>query len=234
ESLRAAGVRTVLVRANHPDTDAAPSYYAGWDEVFDARPAADDRSPLDTLIQSFPSVLDKLGDVPRFLLWVETDRLIPPWDVQQDVFEAYIADEEDEEEPGGDEDEDEDEEVAPPEPEPAEPVTPFADPPTGPFDRDDPAAWEWLRGTFAAVVTTLDAELGAVFDELRTRGLDQTAAWLATSDLGYPLGERRQRGAPPSGRYARRSGRCWCRGRSRRATRRGSRSCTRSRTTVGR
>src|SRR5688572_21065223 len=34
-ALRAAGVRTVLVRANHPDTDAAPPYYAGWDEVFD-------------------------------------------------------------------------------------------------------------------------------------------------------------------------------------------------------
>src|ERR671939_1453731 len=27
EQLRAAGVRSVLVRANHPDTDAAPSYY---------------------------------------------------------------------------------------------------------------------------------------------------------------------------------------------------------------
>lgn len=181
ESLRAAGVRTVIVRANHPDTDAAPPYYADWDEVFDARPAADDRSPLDSLIRSLPSVLDKLGDVPRFLLWVETDRLIPPWDVQQDVFEAYIGDEDDEEQ-----EEDADADV--------EPVPPFADPPTGPFDRDDLAAWDWLRGTFAAVVTTLDAELGAVFDELRTRGLDQTAAWLVTSDLGYPLGEHRQVG----------------------------------------
>jgi arylsulfatase A-like enzyme len=165
----------VLVRANHPDTDAAPPYYAGWDEVFDARPAADDRSPLDALVRSLPSVLDKLGGVPRFLLWVETDRLIPPWDVRQDVFEAYV----------GDEDEGEDED---------EPVTPFADPPTGPFDRSDLAAWEWLRGTFAAVVTTLDAELGTAFAELRSRGLDQTAAWLVTSDLGYPLGEHGQVG----------------------------------------
>jgi arylsulfatase A-like enzyme len=192
EQLRAAGVRTVLVRANHPDTDAAPSYYAGWDEVFDARPSADDRSPLDALIRSLPSVLDKLGAAPRFLLWVETDRLIPPWDVRQDVFEAYVEDVDDEEEEAGDEGDEEEEDR--PEPEPAEPVTPFADPPTGPFDRNDLAAWEWLRGTFAAVVTTLDAELGTILDELRARGLDQTAAWLVTSDLGYPLGEHGQVG----------------------------------------
>jgi arylsulfatase A-like enzyme len=193
EQLRTAGVPTVLVRANHPDTDAAPSFYAGWDEVFDARPSAGDRSPLDALIRSLPSVLDKLGDAPRFLLWVETDRLIPPWDVRQDVFEAYVGDvdQEDEGEAEDEGDEDEDDRL---EPEPAEPVTPFADPPTGPFDRDDLAAWEWLRGTFAAVVTTLDAELGAVLDELRSRGLDQTAAWLVTSDLGYPLGEHGQVG----------------------------------------
>src|SRR5438067_2137488 len=46
----------------------------------------------------------------------------------------------------------------------------------------------------AAVVTTLDAELGGVFEMLRGRGLDQTAAWLLTSDFGYPLGEHGQVG----------------------------------------
>src|SRR5437588_321984 len=46
-TLHAAGVRTVLVRANHPDTDASPPYYAAWGEVFDARPQPDDSSPLD-------------------------------------------------------------------------------------------------------------------------------------------------------------------------------------------
>src|SRR4051794_37510855 len=33
DELRAAGVRTVLVRANHADTDGPPPFYAGWDEV---------------------------------------------------------------------------------------------------------------------------------------------------------------------------------------------------------
>jgi arylsulfatase A-like enzyme len=214
-TLRATGVRTVLVRANHPDTDAAPPFYAGWDEVFDARPRAEDDSPLDALIRSLPSVLDRLGQVPRWLVWVETDRLVPPWDVRQDVFEAYIEDPGEEDEPVDEEDEDaeepdadepddreevgdngdeSDEEESAADDEPAGPVTPWADPPTGPFDRSDLAAWEWLHRTFAAVVTSLDAELGAVFEELRTRGLDQTAVWLVTSDLGYPLGEHGQVG----------------------------------------
>ena len=75
-----------------------------------------------------------------------------------------------------------------------EPVTPFADPPTGLFDRSDIDAWDWLHRTFAAVVTKLDAELGGLFDELRARGLDQSAAWVVTSDFGYPLGEHGQVG----------------------------------------
>ncbi|MDB5312871.1 MAG: hypothetical protein JWO38_7073 [Gemmataceae bacterium] len=212
-ALRTAGVRTTIVRANHPDTDAPAPFYAGWDEVFDARPRPDDNSPLDTLVRSFPSLLDRLGTVPRWLIWVETDRLLPPWDVLQDVFEAYVEDIDEEEgapeKENHDEDEDEvededEDEVEEDEPVDEEPVTeeadsdglvpPFADPPTGPFDKSDLAAWEWLHQTFAAVVTTLDAELGRLFDELRPRGLDQTAAWVVTSDLGYPLGEHGQVG----------------------------------------
>src|SRR5207248_419135 len=77
---------------------------------------------------------------------------------------------------------------------PEEPVTPWADPPTGPFDAADPAAWEWLHNSFAALVTTLDAELGAAFDQLRARGLDKSAAWVLTSDYGHPLGEHGQVG----------------------------------------
>jgi arylsulfatase A-like enzyme len=230
-ALRAANVRTVLVRANHPDTDAPDWYYAGWDEVFDARPREADDSPLDALRGALPALLDQLAAAPDFLLWIETDRLLPPWDVSQEVFEAYLGagDDEDDELPdsdaddegeGDDEDEpshpdaseDEDEEAAEDdsgeeEPEAApdgpvlstqysaeEPVTPWSDPPTGPLDTADPAAREWLHTTFAAVVTKLDAELGDVFDQLRARGLDRSAAWLVTSDFGYPLGEHGQVG----------------------------------------
>lgn len=208
-------IKTILVRANHPDTDAPPSYYAGWGEVFDARPQPDDDSPLAELFRSFPALLDRLADVPNFLLRVETDRLVPPWDVQQDVFEAYLDAGDEDEEPtdenepeatedeldeGEDEIEGEEfvEEVDEDDPEEtviaAEPVPPFADPPTGPFDRSDLDAWDYLHRTFAAVITKLDAELGTLFEELRARGLDQSAAWVVTSDFGLPLGEHGQVG----------------------------------------
>jgi arylsulfatase A-like enzyme len=217
---------TILIRANHPDTDAPDWFYAGWGEVFDARPRAEDASPLDELLRTFPALLDRLTAVPDFLLWIETDRLIPPWDVQQDVFEAYLEDEVDEEpvpdeadsRPDADEadegepeheetefveeveefeqlDEPEESDSAPAAELPLdEPVPPFADPPTGPFDRSDLDAWDYLHRTFAAVITKLDAELGALFEQLRSRGLDQSAAWLITSDFGHPLGEHGQIG----------------------------------------
>jgi hypothetical protein len=216
---------SILIRANHPDTDAPDWYYAGWGEVFDARPRADDPSPLDELLRSFPSLLDRFATLPDFLIWIETDRLIPPWSVQQDVFEAYLSDrEEDEEKPsltGGestaadsaefdlptevdlgegedehpaevDDTDDETQSEAPVTPE--EPVPPFDDPPTGPFDRRDLDAWDWLHSTFAAVITKFDAELGVIFEQLRSRGLDRSAAWIFTSDYGHPLGEHGQIG----------------------------------------
>jgi len=178
EALAAAGVRTVLVRANHPDTDAPPPFYAGWAEVFDARPDADDASPLDACLRELPVLLDRLPADGRWLLWVETDRCVPPWDVPQEVFDAYLDEGDDDAEPSAE----------------AEEVPPFADPPTGPFDRSDPAALDFLHRTFAAVVTKFDDELGRAFGLLRARGLDGTAAWLVTSDRGYPLGEHGQVG----------------------------------------
>jgi len=205
--LKAAGVRTALVRANRPANDAPATFYAGWDEVFDARPRAGDDSPLAALVRSLPALLDRLAEVPRWLVWVETDRLLPPWDVTQELFAAYRADpdaieEAEAVEPEDEEDDDDDEEVADEEcvmtaAEPVVPievVPPITDPPTGPFDPADHDARERLHQSFAAVVSQFDAELDGIFDQLRARGLDQTAAWLLTSDCGYPLGDRGQVG----------------------------------------
>jgi arylsulfatase A-like enzyme len=233
EALRSGGIRTVLVRANHPDTDGPDWFYAGWDEVFDARPQEEDNSPLDALVRSFPKLLDRLSNVRDYLLGIDIDRLLAPWDVPQEVFEAYFeadadeeaeSDEEDTEEREEDEmdesesDDNEDEEDSVNEdvdeteeveqdtagldspltthhsPSPGETVPPWSDPPTGPFDNTDADAREWLHDSFAAVITTLDAELGHLFDQLRGRGLDQSAAWLVTSDFGYPLGGHGQLG----------------------------------------
>jgi hypothetical protein len=166
---------SVLVRANHSETDSPSEFYARWSEVFDARPREGDASPLDELLRTLPRVLERAAP----MVWIEIDRLLPPWDVSQDVFEAYIADE--------------DEEI--------EKIDPLSDPELGPFDTSDAAAWEWLHSSFAAVVTALDAELGAAFDLLRERGLDKSATWVVTSDYGLPLGEHGIIGPDGSGMH---------------------------------
>ena len=196
--LRAAGVRAVLVRANHAETDV-PGFSDGWDEVIDARPRAEDDSPLRELARLFPRLLARVKAHPRWLLWVETDRLIPPWDVPPDVFEAYVGDAEEpvaEEADEADDDDPADGETGPvaEAAQPPEPAAPWSDPPVGPFDPSDLDAWEWLHASFAAVATALDAELGGLFEELRSAGLDESAAWLVTSDFGWPLGEHGQVG----------------------------------------
>jgi len=206
-TLRQRGVKSFLVRANHPETDRPDWFYAGWDEVFDFRPQQEDVSPLDALVSGFPDLLRRLAAVPEFLLWVEIDRLLPPWEVSQKVFEAYLLEDDDEppEEPEDRPDsppkkgEQTEKEEEPKEPEPtersdAEAIPPWCDPPTGPFDNSDPEAYAWLQASFAAVVTALDMELGELFETLRQNRFDESAAWLVTSDYGYPLGEHGQIG----------------------------------------
>ena len=193
--LAKAGVRTVLVRHGRESRPGYPDFYDGWSERFDARPDPADPSPADALLRTLPSVLDRLAGIERWLLWIEIDRLTPPWFIPPGVFEAYVEDlleEESEEEHTGDEDEaaagDEDGEEDDLDEEPGAGIEPWADPPTGWFDVDDSASWELLHRSFAAAVTSLDADLGRVFDLLRSRGLDR-AAWLLTADRGQPLGE---------------------------------------------
>ncbi len=158
--LQDAGIFTALVRANRPANAAAPEYYAGWGKVFDVR----DGPPA--LADELPAVLDELAAHDDWLLWVDVDALLPPWDVSAAVFEAYVADLVGEE-PDADE----------------EAAEPWADPATGWFDRDDVAAWELLHRSFAAVVTKLDADLGRAFELLTS------AVAILTADAGYPLGE---------------------------------------------
>jgi arylsulfatase A-like enzyme len=198
QRLRERGIPAILVRANHSERDAPDWYYAGWEQVFDARPREDDQSPLDALVRSLPSLLEQLGSRPDYLLWIEIDRLLPPWTISQEVFDAYLKHELDDESP---EVEEPDADEVDPEENPLEPaaqvekpIEPWEDLPTGPFDAGDLAAVEWLATSFGSVVTMLDTELGSLFDRFRARGLDQSATWIVTSDFGYPLGEHGQIG----------------------------------------
>ncbi len=176
-----------LIRAHRAEHDAPSEYYAGWAEVFDARPGANPADALDALL---PGVLSKLSELDDWRLVIELDRLLPPWHVPRELFAVYVEDLLDVDEgarrkrdPGYD---DEEEYEPPPE---ADPIEPWADPPVGWFDRADFPSWELLHRSFATVVTGLDAELGWLFERFREHGLDVSADWLVTSDFGYPLGE---------------------------------------------
>ena len=201
EQLRTRGIPTILVRANHPDTDAPDWFYADWTELFDARPRDEDNSPLDSLLRTLPSLLDRLANQPDFLLWIEIDRLLPPWVISREVFDAYLQHEmvgeesPRSEEIEGDESADDTQDSADAHPSTVEEVVePLCDPPTGPFDASDPDALAWLSTSFGSVVTILDSELGSLFGLLRQQGLDQSATWIITSDFGFPLGEHGQLG----------------------------------------
>ncbi|MEO2091567.1 MAG: hypothetical protein ABGY75_19090, partial [Gemmataceae bacterium] len=135
------------------------------------RPDPADPSPYSALSRLLPGVLDKLASRSEWLLWIETDRLLPPWHIPPELFEVYCEDLTDEAE------------------EESEPLTAWADPPVGWFDQDDTASWELLHRSFAAAVSAFDADLGWIFDLFRDRGFDRTATWAFTSDFGYPLGE---------------------------------------------
>lgn len=151
----------ILIRNARPNHDAPAGEYAAFADVIDARPDA-----ATALAKAVEAAIDR----DPSLVWIETDRLIPPWTVAQDVFEAYLEELTDEEPPD-------------------EAVPPWADPEPGEFDADDLDAWELLHRTYAAAMTAFDADLGRVFDLLRQRGLDATATWAFTSDFGFPLGQ---------------------------------------------
>ena len=174
--LRENGVRTVLVRnlAREPEADFAE----GWDEVVE--------SP-EGLTAAVESALDRLEGHDDWFLWIETDLPLPPWAVDEEKFLDYfdaLADFFAETETEADLEEAE--EVEEEGPESAEP---WPEPPEGPFDPDDRPAWRRLHATFAAAVSEIDAELGDLFELLRARGLDGSAAWLLTPAFGYPLGD---------------------------------------------
>ena len=208
-----AGVRTILIDGTRHGCDG--EFYAAFAEKFAPRPSPDDATPTAALLRTLTEVAGQLGDGP-WLIWFELDRLIAPWDVPQDVFDAYIEDvfDADPDDPASREstldmekvltaDDDiividpnaeeytEEVEIEDDDESPnvvRESVAPWADPTPGWFDRNDLPSWELLHRSFAAAVTTADAGLGKLFAALTEHGLDN-AAWLFTSDRGQALGE---------------------------------------------
>jgi hypothetical protein len=111
-----------------------------------------------------------LANVEDWLLWVETDRLLMPWTVSADFFEEYARD------------------IVLGEEDQASLPAPWSGPVAG-IAALSGGEYELLHGTFAAVVSEWDAELGEWFDLFRELGLDESAIWAITSGHGLSLGE---------------------------------------------
>jgi arylsulfatase A-like enzyme len=137
---------------------------------------AKSETPGQALAVAVCSALDQLAGHSPWFLWIETDRLVPPWDLELETYQQYAAtsggfaaDEE-----GGQE---------------SEELEPTDSPTPGPFDSDDDREWHRLHNSFAAAVTTFDAELATLAAAFRERGLDDSTTWVVTSGYGWPLGE---------------------------------------------
>ena len=134
--------------------------------------------------------LDRLEPGPKvapFVLWLDLFAPHGPWDPPEHSRDLYATEEPDEFETGeeGDlvEEEDEAEETL-------EDVPVLLDVPAGAVgDVIDEVELLRLRRTYAGTVTQLDAQIGRLYETLKTQGrLDDTLIVL-TSDQGEPLGE---------------------------------------------
>jgi arylsulfatase A-like enzyme len=110
-------------------------------------------------IRQVLAAMTRAGD--RSVLWAELPGLDPPWELPDDLLETYF-DEEDE-------------------------VAAWPDPPPMISADERALAHARLQNTYAAVMTFVDAQLGALVDKAASR-LD---GWLVcvTSRMGLPLGE---------------------------------------------
>ncbi len=164
-SLRSYGVRTLRVHDLKGYTPADVA--ADWSESI-AVPKLTDATPGESIYLQIDHTLQAVAESDNWLLWIETDRFVPPWDVSLDFFDEYAPDMaflEEGEEP-----------------------QPWDEPPLGPRDVND-RDLERLQTTFASVVTEWDVELAEWFELFREHKLDESAIWAVTAGFGLSLGE---------------------------------------------
>jgi arylsulfatase A-like enzyme len=174
--LQAAGIRTARVGPRQ----AA----AGWD--FDLRAERDPDDPLAVkpTRRAVRQALERLGDAPHALLWVEIDALLPPWQPSEealaDLFAQPLEDGEADDD-SADNTEMDAEEV--------EPVLPWTGPVPDRIAADDDLTFARLQRTYAAAVASLDDGVGRLLDDCTKRGWGGETHWVLTSGRGFPLGE---------------------------------------------
>ena len=104
--------------------------------------------------------------------WIEGPSLLPPWELEDELLEAYF-------------DEDDIEEG----------LTPWPDPPFRQVTLNDAEILQ-LQNTYAAAVTVFDAQIGLALDRLRERSSLDDILLCVTARSGLPLGEHSMIGVP--------------------------------------
>jgi arylsulfatase A-like enzyme len=105
-------------------------------------------------------------------LWIEGPSLLPPWNLDDELLEAYF-------------DEDDVEEG----------LVPWINPPLDLVKLNEADVLQ-LQNTYAAVVTVFDAQLGVLLDCLREQNSLDDILVCVTARSGLPLGEHGMIGAP--------------------------------------
>lgn len=162
--LRQSGIRTVRLADLRSQPEIAGD---DWDLTITTH-RDEEAPPGEALTAAIAGQLVSLAKREHWLLWIETDRLIPPWSVSLDYFDRYA------------------EEITAPEE--GESPQPWDDPPVGPIVLND-CDFDRLHGTFASVVTEWDVDLGRWFELFRKHGLAESALWMVTAGHGLSLGE---------------------------------------------
>lgn len=142
-----------------------------WSRVFRTDPSSFS-TPGDALVASVTSAVQQLPKNEPWLLWIDTDRLVPPWDFEFETYQQYAE-----------------ESAGFIEARSAENEEPIDEPTPDPIDRDDDNLWHRLHNSFAAAITSFDGELAAMLEAFRRRGLDRNTTWIVTSSYGWPIGE---------------------------------------------
>jgi arylsulfatase A-like enzyme len=132
--------------------------------------------PLERTLAEDLGAVERLASGDRGLVWVELAGLLPPWDVPAEFLTPYFQEE------AGDEEGDEPEADE-------EPLEPLPDPVPGPVLPPADTTFQRLQRTYAGAVSSVDAGLGLLFEQLRERRLLDDLFVVVTADHGLPLGE---------------------------------------------
>jgi arylsulfatase A-like enzyme len=174
------GVRTIWLPDLRSPPHAEQEEY--WETMITPRRDAEGRREV-AWIAAVEAGLDQLAGDTNSLLWIETDRPLPPWSINDDVFAAYY------DACGPLLEEDEDATASDGELGVEELPPPWVDPPIGEIQAPSESDWRRLTASFASVTSQLDTELGEIFERLCEAVLDQDCLWLVTASAGLPLGE---------------------------------------------